>query len=234
MELGEKSIERPPNTGFFVGIGFLVVAVILFSLSPSVDIPTSQTPDFDKLQIVPGSRRVALSDPPTINSGTFVQRCSDCHSLFENTRDPSRSLTQHTGIQLDHGANNLCLSCHDKDDRERLSIRGGSSIGFDQAEQLCAQCHGPIYNDWIRGTHGKTIGYWNTELGPATKLKCSECHDPHSPAYEPIVPLPGPHTLRMGIPHSNLDAINEKNPLQRWRTPQDANSTHNTEHEGDH
>jgi len=116
-----------------------------------------------------------------------------------------------------HGDNDSCLNCHAKDDREKLALRNGGLVGFDHVEQLCAQCHGPIYNDWERGTHGKTIGYWDLTSGESIKLSCTQCHDPHQPTYQGMKPLPGPNTLRMGDKHGGHDQIDENNPLQRWR-----------------
>lgn len=226
--------------GYLVGIGFLIVATMFVFTSKKVDIPIHEQPSVQARQIVPGAFRVALSDPPMINTGTYDQRCNDCHTHFENTRVQGRALTQHTHVRLEHGANDACLNCHDKGNRELLTLRGGETVGFDKVELLCAQCHGPIYRDWENGTHGKTIGYWNTDLGEATKLTCSQCHDPHSPRYEPMQPLPGPNTLRMGDQHSGHgDLINERDPLQRWRLLEnnDSNSDgHDTQsgHGGDH
>ena len=208
--------------GYFVGLGFLISAVILFVLPKQATIPVAEAVEVRADQIRPGPWREALQDPPMINVGTLNQRCSDCHVLFDNIRDPDRPLYQHTDIVLHHGTNDACLNCHDKDDREKLAIRGQNPVGFNQAQLLCAQCHGPIYRDWQRGTHGKTIGYWDASRGPSTKLICTQCHDPHSPVYSPIAPLPGPNTLRMGEQGHTGSEINENNPLQRWRLIDDA------------
>ena len=225
--------------GFFVGIGFLIVAGGLLAMERTVEIPLNEKPAVRAEQIVPGAFRVALTDPPMVNLGTYDQRCNDCHSLFQNEREPGRALTQHNNIMLEHGSNDACLNCHDKDNREKLTLRGGEVVGYDHVEQLCAQCHGPVYRDWQNGTHGKIVGYWNTDLGEANKLKCSECHDPHHPAYRPMSPLPGPNTLRMGDQHpKDAHHINERNPLQRWRLLEDGSSSHNSGHDnasgGDH
>ncbi len=227
--------EKLPVAGFFVGIGFLITAGALLATSSSVDIPLVEKPMVRSEQIVPGAFRVALTDPPIVNLGTYDQRCNDCHSLFENERPDDRALIQHTNIVLEHGNNDACLNCHDKDNREKLTLRGGKTVGYDHVEKLCAECHGPIYRDWQSGAHGKTIGYWNTDLGEAVKLKCSECHDPHHPAYAPMPPLPGPNTLRMGDQHSGHgELIDERNPLQRWRLIEEGSSSHDAEHGGDH
>jgi hypothetical protein len=54
---------------------------------------------------------------------------------------------------------------------------------------LCAKCHGTIYRDWKAGVHGRENGYWNTQLGDKTKLRCIQCHDPHSPKFKDMKPL---------------------------------------------
>jgi len=215
----ESKSKIAESAGFFIGIGFLITAACIWGLGPSLNIPLIKEPPVSANQIVPGAWRVALRDPPMINIGTLNQRCSDCHLLFQSTRDPSRPLVQHTDIVLEHGINDQCLNCHDKADREKLAIGDEKVTGFDHVELLCAKCHGPIYRDWINGTHGKTVGYWNADWGQPVKLVCTQCHDPHHPAYRPIKPLPGPNTLRMGDQSEdhNGKEINKRNPLQRWR-----------------
>lgn len=232
MTTSQKS-NHTPIAGYFVGVGFLITAVALAVQSPTADIPIIEKPEVRAEQIMPGQRRVALNDPPVINTGQFDQRCNDCHTLFKTNRDPESELRQHTHVKLSHGNNDACLNCHDNDNRERLTLRGGKTVGYDQVEQLCAQCHGPVYRDWQLGTHGKTVGYWDTNLGESIKLKCSQCHDPHRPAYDPITPLPGPNTFRMGDQHTEHEMINERNPLTRWRLLDHANS-HDSDHGGDH
>jgi hypothetical protein len=231
MSHPSKNEGKPAVAGFFVGIGFLICAGMFMLGDTTVDIPLHKQSAVDASQIVPGIHRAALSEPPMINIGTLNQRCNDCHSLFENTRDDGRALTQHTDIRLEHGLNDGCLNCHDKDNRERLALMGGKSVGFGHVEQLCSQCHGPIFRDWQNRTHGKTIGYWDSNLGESKKLVCTECHDPHHPAYQPMEPLPGPNTLRMGDQHQEHEMIDSRNPLQRWRLNEHSDSSEN-EHGG--
>jgi hypothetical protein len=228
--------KTKPNAsaGFFVGAGFGCIAIVLYLTGPSVEIPIEPGQEIDRAEIKPGIWRVAMTDPPMINIGTLNQRCSDCHTLFTTTRDPDRALNQHTEIALEHGANDACLNCHDKDNREMLALEAGNVVGFNQVELLCAKCHGPIYRDWIKGSHGKTIGYWNTDLGESVKLSCTQCHEPHHPGYRPIVPLPGPNTLRMGDQSTDHgEEIDERNPLMRWRINEDVHSASDSEHGGD-
>ena len=44
-----------------------------------------------------------------------------------------------------------------------------------------------------------------------------DCHDPHSPRFGKIEPLPGPNTLRMGEPYHHSSEAQDRNPLERWK-----------------
>ncbi len=164
-------------------------------------------------------RRQILHDPPTINLGGFERTCMDCHRHFPPREDTPKRLLQHTHIRLNHGINDRCRNCHDVEDRNRLVLYGGESISYDQVVELCEKCHGPTYEDWVRGMHGKVLGYWDEALGPVRRLVCTECHDPHTPripAMSPIRPLPPPSTLRMGNPQEHVyEELEELDPLRR-------------------
>jgi hypothetical protein len=63
------------------------------------------------------------------------------------------------------------------------------------------------------------MGYWNKDLGIPNRLTCTQCHDPHRPAFAKFQPLPRPHTLRMeaiprtpGVGHAH----GKTNPLRTW------------------
>lgn len=220
------------RAGYLIAIGFWIVAVVLFFGGSGVDLPVVESgAAVPASEIRTGAHRVALGDPPVMTNGAVTQRCNDCHTLFEAEREPGRELVQHTDIQLRHGSNDSCLNCHDQGDREKLSIRNGDPVGFADVAQLCAECHGPVYRDWLKGAHGKTLGAWDPTNAASVRLTCSQCHDPHNPAYAPMAPLPGPNTLRMGDPNANPHAglIHSKSPLQRWRS-----NEHQDEHGEDH
>lgn len=189
-------------SGYFVCIGFVILAMLFLMLRSDPNLPTVQSVHFDVEEIAPGAWRQAMQDPPMINIGTLNQRCSDCHALFSNDRADDRDLTQHTHIQLKHGNNDNCLNCHAKDDREKLALRNGGLVGFNQVAQMCAQCHGPIYNDWERGTHGKTIGYWDSTLSESIKLSCTQCHGSE------VKVLPGGKLDPATYPNSGIGRIN--------------------------
>ena len=219
----ERSAHSAPNTkpgfmlGWLVGIGFFALAVVFLLTSAGTTTPAAPTPEFDAARLEAGPRRVVLTDPPTAHIGGFDQSCNSCHQLFESEWDGQRPLVQHTHISLAHGLNNQCNNCHARDDRERLILYDGSTVLFSNTERLCAQCHGPVFRDWERGTHGKTLGAWDLSSPAAQRLSCAECHDPHAPAFGPIKPLPGPNTLRMGDPMAPVTPHHpERNPLRRW------------------
>jgi len=159
-------------------------------------------------------------DPPVIRIGGYDQRCDDCHKLFASVpeRTRGRPRTQHTEIDLRHGLNDGCLNCHDIAERERLRLHSGETVPFSEVAQLCAQCHGPVYRDWELGVHGKTVGAWNPELDQPVRYTCTNCHDPHAPAYPGIEPLPAPNTLRLEHDHddAHLEIGLERNVLLRW------------------
>jgi formate-dependent nitrite reductase cytochrome c552 subunit len=62
-------------------------------------------------------------------------------------------------------------------------------VPFTESYRLCGQCHGDKYRDWRWGVHGKRIGNWD---GQKTYFLCVNCHNPHSPKFKPLKPMPVP------------------------------------------
>ncbi|GJM27035.1 MAG: hypothetical protein DHS20C16_34500 [Phycisphaerae bacterium] len=172
-----------------------------FAFGPDLlDVPIKETRAINADALTTEPRRIILHDPPTINIGGFDRTCMDCHKMFPPRDDPPKALAQHQNVVLNHGINKQCRNCHDTKDRNRLVLRGGETIGFNDVVTLCSKCHGVAFRDWERGAHGRTNGYWDASRGEVRRLQCTECHNPHNPrvpAMDPIVPLPGPNTLRM-------------------------------------
>ncbi len=126
---------------------------------------------------------------------------------------------KHDEIVMNHGMNAECINCHAIENRNLLALRFGKTTTFDNVDQLCAKCHGPTFRDWQQGTHGKTLGHWNHNKASSHKLTCTECHDPHAPAFGTLKPLPHPTTLRMGDQSEHLDSHGDegdRNPLRTW------------------
>jgi uncharacterized CHY-type Zn-finger protein len=108
---------------------------------------------------------------------------------------------EHSDIVMGHGEhnrNNLCFNCHNDANLETLQARNGRALKFSESSQLCGSCHGPTYEDWEAGAHGRTSGYWNRSMGGIHRLDCVNCHNPHKPAIPTCKPAPGPHPLRGG------------------------------------
>ncbi len=116
----------------------------------------------------------------------------ECHKLLPARWHYDRPMVEHQHIKLAHGNNRFCLNCHHQTNRNVFVDYDGSEIAEADVVLLCAKCHGPVYRDWQAGAHGRRNGYWKTSLGPQTRLRCIQCHDPHQPAFRPLKPLPAP------------------------------------------
>ncbi|MGD2079556.1 MAG: hypothetical protein PVJ36_00300 [Nitrospirota bacterium] len=127
--------------------------------------------------------------PPPFSEGIYP--CSQCHAGMEPNPE-RRELMFHTEIAeaFDHAKEQRwCLDCHNAEDRDWLRSAAGSLISFEESYYLCGQCHGTIFRDWKAGIHGRRTGYWN---GKKEYRLCVHCHNPHSPRFKPLTPLPPP------------------------------------------
>jgi hypothetical protein len=175
---------------------------------------------------------------PEIEFAGYTYRCSECHDLFSSPPETTRSLTQHRHIDLKHGMNTRCFNCHHPARRDAFVDDWGREIPYDTPQLLCAKCHGPVYRDWLHGSHGRTNGYWDTDMGPSEHRKCIECHDPHQPPFPPMTPAPAPNTLRMGNQRLSDEHAEQVDPLRvhqrsdvRERRTSGAGRTGNTGHD---
>ena len=129
--------------------------------------------------------------------------CSSCHEeskpLAPNNESAS-SQSMHVDIELVHASPDSmdCLTCHSADAPGTLHTLNGKPIAIDHAYQLCSQCHFEQGNDWAGGAHGKRLAGWK---GKRVINNCTECHDPHSPAFAARIPELGPLIPRSGDAH---------------------------------
>jgi hypothetical protein len=137
----------------------------------------------------PGSPSVLFPVPvPPFTEGLFP--CMECHGLFPPDRERRPLEAMHADIVLHHDEEHRwCLDCHDAEDRNQLRLASGALVPFTESYRLCGQCHGTQYRDWRSGIHGKRTGYWN---GAKRYLLCVHCHNPHSPRFASLPPLPPP------------------------------------------
>lgn len=217
---------------WLIGPAFLGVGAWLALGSPKADIPKGQINLVPIEQVHRGPWRTPLRDASESIVGGMQRPCSECHKLFAPSPVEARTLVQHKGITINHGMNTRCLNCHDGTDRDKLVLHDGTLVNFDQAPRLCSQCHGTVFRDWQRGAHGKTMGSWDVASGKQRRLDCNECHDPHSPAFPTLSPLPGPSTMRMGDQSRSEAPAHRHAPLQRWSsgTPEPSGTPEHNEH----
>ncbi len=131
----------------------------------------------------------------------------DCYVCHEKGKPPPLRFDanhnliipeEHADVVMGHGShnrNNNCFNCHDEQNLELLQTRDGRQLKLAESAALCGSCHGPTYRDWEAGAHGRTNGYWDRAAGPAKRLICVDCHDPHHPKIPSRKPAPGPHPL---------------------------------------
>ena len=116
--------------------------------------------------------------------------CATCHEpgleapMAERAGLPSF----HRGVTIRHGEL-TCETCHPPTDRGRLRLADDRRIELAQVQQLCQQCHGPQYRDYVRGSHGGMQGYWDLRRGPRERNACVVCHAAHAPAYPSVIPV---------------------------------------------
>lgn len=145
----------------------------------------------------------------------------DCYTCHEHGKPPTLHYDangkliipkEHSDIVMGHGRhgrNNNCFNCHNETDLTLLQTRDGRKVTFSNSQLLCGSCHGPTYEDWEAGAHGRTSGFWDRSLGPMDRKICVNCHNPHSPHFPGRKPAPGPHLLR---PVTTASAKPESNP----------------------
>lgn len=214
-----SQVERPrvrAGVGWWVAGVFFLVAAWLGSRPELSPIPLAPMAAVTRADLRVGPRREAMRDPPSMVVDGRVRTCGSCHRIVAPERAGGRAALVHGEIVLNHGQNDRCLNCHDTKNLDRLVLPDGSGLTFEQTPRLCAQCHGTVYRDWQNGTHGKTLGAWDRGTGKQVRLACNQCHDPHSPAYERLRPLPGPNTLRMGPQDAvvHMDGGEKESPLE--------------------
>lgn len=144
------------------------------------------------------------TDAPMVASGELdlhghpvMVACATCHDTREanfQTKDAAELDEFHKGMIYQHGGQ-TCMSCHNAEDYSSLKKADGRALDYRFTMQLCAQCHGTQYRDYKNGSHGGMTGYWDLKQGPRSRNQCTDCHDPHAPAYPKVMPVFPPKPL---------------------------------------
>ena len=125
--------------------------------------------------------------------------CSACHlgPLAAPVDGEVDRREMHVDIPSDHASKETmsCRTCHDAGGMDGLRLFDGTSVSFDHAYRLCAQCHFEQVTDWAGGAHGKRLAGWK---GKRVVMNCAECHDPHAPGWDVRWPVAHPRIPRRG------------------------------------
>jgi hypothetical protein len=117
--------------------------------------------------------------------------CATCHALRAPARLPASTAELdefHQGLAFRHGAL-PCAACHVAGDQRSLHTADGALVPMRDAIVLCRQCHGPQARDYDHGAHGGMTGHWDLSAGGRVRNHCVDCHDPHTPAFQPSRPV---------------------------------------------
>lgn len=192
--------QNQSNTKYY---WWMAITFFLLTLSFIFDIWTEkreikQNPSVDPKYFTKETVRKPMEFPILKQEGeTF--RCNDCHQNIEPSKVQKSFFAAHEHIILEHGVNNYCSTCHSPNNREALLDINKNDIPFSRSELACLQCHGPIYNDWVNGVHGRMSESWDKSQRTVEKITCVACHDPHSPKFKSMGPSPAP------VKHNFLD-----------------------------
>ena len=177
-------------------ITIFIFTMLASSLSPSNSALSSDAPKAASKKSAASETTTSYDTPkffvppPPFSEDIFP--CSECHADMDVNPERRELEDEHVEISnmFNHASEQRwCLDCHNPDDRDQLKLANGDLVSFEESYNLCGQCHGTIYRDWKAGIHGKRTGEWN---GRKLYRLCVHCHNPHSPKFKKIKPLPPP------------------------------------------
>lgn len=157
-------------------------------------------------QHIPTTLGVADTPVRDANGSPVGVACATCHGPDPETAwvaDADAPRGAHRGVELRHGTL-TCDFCHEPTDRTKLHLADGRTLELTEAMTLCAQCHGTQFRDYQAGAHGGMNGYWDRRRGPRDRNHCVDCHAPHTPRYEAVLPVfpPRDRYLVTDTPHA--------------------------------
>jgi len=118
--------------------------------------------------------------------------CQTCHGGFVKTTTPENRVDKgafHQHVVLQHGTK-TCRTCHKPPDFSAFALADGTTVPYENVMQLCGQCHARRLQEYLNGAHGGMNGYWDRTSGPRVRNHCLDCHNPHAPKVEAVLPAP--------------------------------------------
>lgn len=193
--------------------GLAAYAIVALTLSSAAEAPNPTVLPEEPVALDFGPHQ-KVQDEVYLHKAGFRYECIECHSWQKRDPDPREFIGEHSKMNLQHGSIDTCFTCHHETEYSQLvdPVSGGP-LEYNRHVELCVRCHGPIFEDWKMGAHGRRAGYWDTEAGPQTRTQCIICHDPHQPAFAPIEPLPPPGVARgrthnpPEVPHTTIGQL---------------------------
>ncbi len=174
----------------------LVVALLAGCRQPEHHHETAPTPSFSgprhptEIHIPPKLTSIDTGKVDALGKPIRAE-CVACHTARRPERLPSSTADLrefHQGMSFQHGGLS-CGSCHVVGAQDVLRRADGVLLPMRDAMQLCAQCHGPQFRDYTHGSHGGMQGHWDLARGPRVRNHCVDCHDPHTPQFQPSIPV---------------------------------------------
>ena len=150
--------------------------------------PSRQPASSDPL--LEGRVRVTVEGHPEVAGFQILARggrmeklpCTRCHSVPVARMKPITPAA-HWSVVLRHAKPDTmnCQTCHAQPESGELRMMQGAPVGFDHVYKVCGQCHAAQERDWAGGAHGKRAAGW---APPRVSFACTECHNPHAPAFD--------------------------------------------------
>jgi hypothetical protein len=165
-----------------------VVSLARDAGAPSANGGASSMPMLQSVATVPAHASPGVAPFGVLSRQGRIAKapCASCHTkpLAAMRWDGSDGkATAHWQIELAHASSSVmsCATCHTPSNLDQLRTLNGTAVSFDHAYEICAQCHSKQKADWEGGAHGKRVGGW---APPRVINNCTECHNPHRPAFD--------------------------------------------------
>lgn len=125
----------------------------------------------------------------------FFYPCKACHPIGtkpipNNFKGHQIKLESHDKLGKGTAA---CLVCHDSPTRNPglLKLIDGSLVSITgDVSKVCYRCHSTKYKAWKAGAHGRIPLELDGKYGENTKCTTKGCHNPHTPGWISVQPLP--------------------------------------------